>query len=359
MSYAYVFGPVVSSRLGRSLGLDLLGRRVCSMDCLYCEVGATHVHTMERSAVVSSATVLDELERWAAENTIALDHVTLGGSGEPCLNTELGAIIAGCRRILPGVPVAVLTNTTLLHLPEVCEQLMQADVVLPSLDSLVEREFRAINRPVSGVTAQAVAQALLAFRRVYTGRIYLEVLLLEGVNDSEENLALLRAFVRQLHPDRVDVTTLSRPGTWARALPVGRDVLDRWTGLLAASLPATVDVASRALQEAATPTPGCVCDCATRQGKAPADTQTPLDFSHDAKVRESLVASLRRRPQTTSQLALALGLPMHVVETALAALHAEHVAAHVADHAATTGAGAAATPDAEPFWTLTGPASGA
>ncbi len=103
MPLAHVFGPVASGRLGRSLGLDLLGGRVCSMDCLYCEVGATDVHTCERAPYVPARVLLDELARWRdAEAAIRLDHVTLGGSGEPCLNSDLARIIAGCRDILPG-----------------------------------------------------------------------------------------------------------------------------------------------------------------------------------------------------------------------------------------------------------------
>lgn len=321
MTYAYVFGPVASSRLGRSLGLDLLGRRICSMDCLYCEVGSTDTLTTERAPWVPADVLLGELAQWAAEHPERPDHLTLGGSGEPCLNSDLATIIAGCRRIMPGVPVAVLTNATLLDRADVRADLASADVVLPSLDSLVESEFRRINRTCGGITAHAVAGGILDFARDFSGRIWLEVLLLQGVNDTPENLALLTDFVRELAPDRVDVTTLSRPGTWPGARPADRETLAAWrTALNAAARPAGGHAAPAAAAPSLT---GRTAPDAPSTGPSSADAGHAGGLTPDGMPRitngattgtgpdvaTDVVESLRRRPQTVGQLAQALARP--------------------------------------------------
>lgn len=280
--YRYVFGPVLSGRLGRSLGLDLLGSKVCSMDCVYCEVGPTRVRTRERKTWVPPRELLDELAAWKAEGLDLPDVVTLGGSGEPTLNSGLAEIMAGCRKILPGVPVAVLTNSTLLDDASVRRELCLADMVLPSLDSLAEDEFAAINRPVRGVTAAFCAQGIRDLRREYGGRIFLEVLLCRGYNDSAGNLELLREYCAEVRPDRVDVVTLSRPGTLASAEAVDSQTLGLWRKALG-------------------------------QGPSGASTQVPqaqarlYQATDEARLRGALAATLARRPQTVLQLAAALG----------------------------------------------------
>ncbi len=303
MTFTYIFGPVTSSRLGRSLGLDLLGRRVCSMDCLYCEVGITDELTARRDVYVSAATMLGELEQWRAENEILPDCVTLGGAGEPTLNSDMGEIIRGCRRIMPEVPVAVLTNSTLLGDPAVCEELALADIVLPSLDSLVEEEFTKLNRPCGGLSAAGIAESLVRFKAMFHGKIFLEILLAQGINDSEANLALLREFVARLSPDRVDVTTLSRPGAYPLAKAVSAEVRRQWCSELGSAcnrLPGTPETSDAVFLRT-----GQRADLVERDQKAATDM---------------IERSLRRRPQTPGQLALSLSLPLDKVESALASL---------------------------------------
>lgn len=288
--YRFVFGPVLSGRLGRSLGLDLLGSKVCSMDCVYCEVGPTRVRTRERKTWVPPRDLLDELAAWKAEGFEAPDVVTLGGSGEPTLNSGLAEIMAGCRRILPGVPVAVLTNATLLDDPAVRRELSGADMVLPSLDSLVEEEFQAVNRPLRGITSTGAAQGIRDLRREYGGRLFLEVLLCRGYNDSARNLALLQDYCAELAPDRVDVVTLSRPGTLPSAEAVDSQTLGLWRKALGQG----PDGGQNA------PLP--------RQAQA-------LD---EARLRGALAATLARRPQTVLHLAAALGADSAQVQRVLA-----------------------------------------
>lgn len=291
MSYTYIFGPVQSGRLGLSLGLDLLGEAICSMDCAYCEVGATSVLTMERRAWVPARVILDELAHWAAQGR-ETEYVTLGGSGEPTLNTEFGDVIRGVREILPGKPVAVLTNSSLMELPEVRRDLRLADVVLPSLDTLVPQEMRRLNRCAPGLGPENVARGLLEFRREFGGAIFLEILLARGYNDSEENLGLLKEFVPRLDPDRVDVVTLTRPGTLDSARAVDAATMERWRAALGAHARKDLRAEARA-------------------------RDLPLDEAVDA-----IRSSLARRPQTVLQLAGGLGLDPELTRRGLEALEA-------------------------------------
>jgi len=291
MAYKYVFGPVLSGRLGRSLGLDLLGGRICSMDCMYCEVGATRDLTLERKPYVPAADILGELADWKAEGHTPPDMVTLGGLGEPCLNSEMAAVIDGARKLFPGTDIAVLTNSTLMPDPAARMELAKADVILPSMDTLVEAEFAAINRSCEGITPQAVADGLLEFRKEFKGKIFLEILLVEGVNDSDENLGLLTDFCKRLGPDRVDVVTTTRPGTVRGTSPVSGETLSRWRAEL-------------------------------EVGKDDTCTTTSTDYEDLSMDQLSTLiqASLNRRPQTVPQLVLALNADPESVRRAVEAL---------------------------------------
>lgn len=304
MQERFVFGPVTSSRLGRSLGLDLLGRKICSFDCLYCEVGVTQLLTCERRPYVTAAELLDELAAWKESHAgCRLDHVTLGGSGEPTLNSELAEILLGAKRLFPGVPTAVLTNSSLLDDPRAREELRLADVVLPSLDSLVESEFLRVNRPRKGIELASIVRGLEAFRREYAGRIFLETLLVAGVNDTPANLEALTAFCRNFGADRVDVTTLSRPGAYASASPADRSRLAEFRAALGEKEKIAAPVA---IGEGI----GHNCQAGLGAGVSKEDEQR----------EQRVLASLLRRPQTGPQLAEALGQDPARTEAALAAL---------------------------------------
>jgi len=315
----HVFGPVLSGRLGRSLGLDLLGSRVCSMNCVYCESGPLARLTLTRAPYVPAQTLREELLAWEAarldRGEPLPDAVTLGGLGEPTLNSDMPQIMADARAILPGVPVAVLTNATLMTNPQVRAELRQADIVLPSLDSLVPEEFTRVNRGHPSLNPKDIAEGVLAFRTGWEGRLYLEVLLVEGVNDSSRNLEELAEYCNRLQPDRVDVTTLSRPGTEPWAKPVQKDVLAHWRQRLG----------TRAVQSAR-PGTGVAGTTEKRQ-------EHPGGMSLD-EAQARILASLARRPQTVAQLSAALIASASVVERALAALVAQGQAEPVRGNAA-------------------------
>jgi wyosine [tRNA(Phe)-imidazoG37] synthetase (radical SAM superfamily) len=295
-SLRYVFGPVGSGRLGLSLGLDLLGARICTFDCLYCEAGITEALTTVRKPYVSARRILDELTAWKAAGHGLPDVVTLGGMGEPCLNADCGEIIAGAKELFPDVPVAVLTNSSLLPDPDVRAALSRADIILPSMDTLVEAEYRRVNRPHPDITLTALRQGLLDFRAGYDGAIFLEVLLLAGINDTSENLALLRDYCRELRPSRVDVVTMSRPGAHPGATGVSKAVLDHFRQALGA--PPVPSAAAAPVGHG----PTALVACAAKELSA------------------RIAASVRRRPQTAAGLAAAFGVPVATVEQALDAL---------------------------------------
>ena len=222
--HKHIFGPVPSRRLGRSLGVDLVPFKVCSYDCIYCQVGGTTQCTLTRDEYVPTDEVLAELAQ-VFQAGCECDYVTLSGSGEPTLHRDVGRIIAGIKE-LTDVPVAVLTNGSLLYDPQVRRDLMEADLVIPSLDAADPETFQTINRPCKELSFETMVAGLVAFRREYPGRIHLEVLLAAGINDSDEHTAKLKALIDRIDPDRIDLNTVTRPPTEEYALPVPRDRME-------------------------------------------------------------------------------------------------------------------------------------
>ncbi len=214
----YVYGPVPSRRLGRSLGIDLVPHKVCSFDCVYCQLGRTTSKTLERKAYVPAGPVLEELERALAGGPEP-DCVTIAGSGEPTLNTELGAVIEGIREAC-ALPVAVITNASLLALPDVAAACREADLLVPSLDAGDEETFQAMNRPCAGLGLREVVEGLASFKQAFRGEMRLEVMLVRGVNDDERRIAEIAALLERVRPDRVQLNTVARPSAEESALPV-------------------------------------------------------------------------------------------------------------------------------------------
>ena len=183
MSKHYVYGPVPSRRLGRSLGVDLVPYKVCSYDCIYCQLGRTKNKTIERKPYIPGATILDQVRQKLQEG-VSADYITVAGSGEPTLNSEIGRLIHDIKKHTE-IPVAVLTNSSLLGDSRVREAIVEADVVLPSLDAYDQKAFEAINRPHPEIPFEAMVEGLMAFRKAYGGEIWLEVFVLDGINATE------------------------------------------------------------------------------------------------------------------------------------------------------------------------------
>ncbi len=224
--YKYLFGPVPSRRLGMSLGVDLVPRKVCSLDCVYCEVGKTTKLTTDRLEYVPFNKVRDELSHFF-DNNPDPDYITFSGSGEPTLNIRIGDVLNLVKRLKPDIPVAVLTNGTLLSDRDVRNEIKNADVVLPSLDAATQDMFNRLNRPAPGLNIENYIQGLIDFRKEYKGKIYLEIFLLPDYNYDNNEFDELKKAIQKIKPDSVQLNTLDRPGTISDLKPVTREQLEK------------------------------------------------------------------------------------------------------------------------------------
>ena len=206
---SYLYGPVPSRRLGQSLGIDIIPFKVCTLDCIYCQLGATSQKTIERKDYAPVNDVLTELKDRLAAGLHA-DFITISGSGEPTLHSRLGQLILGIKNITD-IPVAILTNGSLLFRHDVRADCAKADVVLPSLDAADEPTFRKINRPHKDISIGNVISGLSAFRNEFAGQIWLEVFLLENVNISANQIAKLKDAIKLIRPDKIHLNTAVRP----------------------------------------------------------------------------------------------------------------------------------------------------
>ncbi len=294
--YQYLFGPVPSRRLGMSLGVDVVPKKICSLDCVYCEVGKTTHLTVKRKDYQPFARIIDELKHYFASGNADPDFITFSGSGEPTLNLHIGEIIRFIKTIKPQLPVAVLTNGTLLHDREVRRSLLAADLVLPSLDAATEDVFRAINRPEPSLTAQRCIDGLIAFRQEFTGKLWLEVFILPGYNDHPAELAALKKAIIAINPDSVQLNTLDRPGTEPGLRPLSADEMARIVEFF--DLPHTEVIA------------------ASSQRKATA--------SYRSDTERAILETISRRPCTAADLAAMLGLHINELNKYLDVLAAEN-----------------------------------
>lgn len=210
--YKTLFGPVPSRRLGMSLGVDLVPHKVCTLNCVYCECGPTTNLTTERKEYVPVQAVTKELDDYFIHNQKP-DYITFSGAGEPTLNSGIGIIIKHIKTKYPDIPLALLTNGTLLSDLSVRQEILQTDLVLPSLDAATRMSFIKIDRPSPKLVIEDYIQGLVDFRKEYPGQIYLEVMIIPGYNDHEEELQLLKEAFLRIKPDKIQINTLDRPGT--------------------------------------------------------------------------------------------------------------------------------------------------
>jgi wyosine [tRNA(Phe)-imidazoG37] synthetase (radical SAM superfamily) len=217
----YVFGPVPSRRLGRSLGVDLIPFKSCTFDCLYCQLGSTGTKTAEPQDEAPIDEVIAELSGKLSERP---DYITLSGSGEPTLYTRLGELIERIR-LITDIPVAVITNGSLLWDERVRKCLLGADVVMPSLDAGDEEMYQMVNRPHGDISFKKLVDGLVLFREEYSGRYWLEVLLLAGLTDTREQVGKIAQIAKSIRPDIVQLNTCVRPGAEKSARTVERERL--------------------------------------------------------------------------------------------------------------------------------------
>ncbi len=274
----HVYGPVPSRRLGRSLGVDLVPFKTCSYDCIYCHLGRTTNKTLCLEEYVPVDSVLAELGE-KLTNGPRPDFIGLAGSGEPTVHARIEEVIVGAKE-LSDVPVAVLTNGSLLWRPDVRTSLARADLVIPSLDAGTPATFARVNRPHSELSFDQMVDGLLTFSREFEGRIWLEILLLARLTGSREEVERIAAIVAKMRVDRVQLNTVARPPAETSALTVPVGELQRLAALFS-----------------------CPCEviAETQQGG--------LAFSSEGEdADERIIALLSRRPCTVEGIATGLGL---------------------------------------------------
>jgi wyosine [tRNA(Phe)-imidazoG37] synthetase (radical SAM superfamily) len=214
----YVFGPVPSRRLGQSLGIDTIPLKTCNWNCVYCQLGRTVPLTNERREYVPAEEILIEAEQVLDPRANSeIDWVTFVGSGEPTLHSRIGWLIRQIK-LLTEKPIAVITNGSLLYLPEVREELVAADAVLPTLDAGTIALYRKINRPHPDATFDRLVNGLIDFRAEYVGKLWVEVMLIRGLNDSLQALEGIASLLQEIQPDAVHISLPARPPaeTWVQ-----------------------------------------------------------------------------------------------------------------------------------------------
>jgi wyosine [tRNA(Phe)-imidazoG37] synthetase (radical SAM superfamily) len=204
--------------------VDIVPAKICTLDCIYCQLGRTSRKSTVRQDFVDIEAVLSEL-RDKLESGVTADYVTIGGSGEPTLNSRLADLIAGIRSSTD-IPVAVLTNGTLLHRPDVRAECATADLVVPSLDAGDAALFEVVNRPAGDITIEKLVSGLAEFRAEFRGAIWLEVFLIAGVNTSAEQIEKIKGFIQRIRPEKVHLNTAVRPPAEPGVRPVSRERLE-------------------------------------------------------------------------------------------------------------------------------------
>lgn len=273
----YFYGPVYSRRLGFSLGVDLLPSKVCSYECLYCQIGRTLKKSCSRFSWVRIPQMKRQLTQ-IIKSGRPIEYITISGSGEPTLHKNLDKIIAVLKKTSHGrYPVCLITNSSLLYLPQVQKELQGLDAVMPSLDAPDQRIFEKINRPIKGFDFNKMVDGIVDFRSKFKGRFWLEIMLLRNINDSRESLLKFKALINRINPDKVFLNLPTRPAP-----------------LVKKSL-----MPSKSKIKEAVKIFGKLCDQV--EFKKAKKSHKLLNLSDQV-----LLDSLRRRPQTVRQLSIAL-----------------------------------------------------
>ncbi len=290
----YIFGPVPSRRLGLSLGVDIIPYKFCPIDCIYCQVGQTTQKTTERKEYIPVDELLTQLKQ-KLDAGVEADFITLSGSGEPTLNSKLAQIITGIRK-LTDIPIALLTNATLFSDPAVRADCALADVVLPSLDAADEATFQKINRPHPDISIENVIAGLSAFRKEFTGQIWLEVFLIEGLNTAGDQITSIAQAITRINPDKVQLNTAVRPTALSGIKPIDPEKLAE----IAKNLPGNAEI---------------IADFSMAHPKKNAQPT-------EAKTKD-ILTMLKRRPCALSDISAGMGLHRSQVKKHLTDLLAQ------------------------------------
>ena len=270
-----IYGPVPSRRLGFSLGIDIIPSKTCSFDCIYCQLGPTTKKTVQRKEYVTWKKIFSQIKDVLSSRQ-RVDYITFSGSGEPTLNTAIGKLIRKIKKITP-IPVAVLTNSSLLSRESVRKALMNADLVVPSLDAAPQEVFTQINRPHPSLKAEQIIEGLKKFRQEFKGSIWLEIMLVKGINDSPSHVRKLKEVIKEINPEKVQLNTVVRPPSERFAHPLSLKELEKIRSII-----------------------GENCEIIAEFKKK---KQTPLSENLQA----TILSMIQRRPVTLSDISTSLG----------------------------------------------------
>lgn len=290
-AYNYLFGPVPSRRFGQSLGVDLTPYKTCSFDCVFCQLGHTVNKTLHRTAYVPIDAVLAELDAWLSADGKA-DYITLSGAGEPTLHSQFGQVIKFIRKNF-SIPVALLTNGSLLHLPEVRQAACEANVVKISLSVWDQTSYEQVNRPHPHLRFDRLIEGQKAFRSQFKGQLWMEVFFIEGMNSRPDQIRKITDLTEKIAPDRIHLNTAVRPPSEDFVRPLSKEALS-----------ALVPLFQPRAQVAA--------EFSTERHK------------HVQANQETILAMLQRRPCTAKQISDGFDMHLNTVSKYLGKLMRTH-----------------------------------
>ncbi len=227
----YIFGPVPSRRLGNSLGVDPIPSKTCNFSCVYCQLGRTTNLTNTRKNFFPKEDIIQEMKLSLKIHEKTMDFLTFVGSGEPTLYKDLKDLILVAKR-LTKKPVCVITNGALLYDQEVQNTLMEADVIMPSLDAGDEKMFKRINRPHPDIKFNKMVEGLIEFRKKFSGKIWMEIMLMDEINDGIESLKLTKVILNQINPDRTYINVPIRPPAESWVKKPSKESIERCKDIL-------------------------------------------------------------------------------------------------------------------------------
>jgi wyosine [tRNA(Phe)-imidazoG37] synthetase (radical SAM superfamily) len=216
----YIYGPVKSRRLGSSLGVSVTPYKYCLLDCVYCQLKKTTKLTTIRKEYIKAGDVLLEVDKFLEnhQDQEKIDYITISGSGEPLLNSAVKDIISGIRK-LTKIPIALITNSVLLTDLDVRKDILDLDLIVPSLDAVTQEVFEKIDKPCdSNIKIYDVIKGLISLRKEFRGKIWLEIMLVRGINDELDYIQNFKTVIRKIKPDKIHLNIPSRPPSepWVR-----------------------------------------------------------------------------------------------------------------------------------------------
>jgi len=271
----HIYGPVPSRRLGFSLGIDIIPLKTCTLDCIYCQLGPTAKKTLQRKEYYSQSEILVQIKEKLASGQ-RIDFITFSGSGEPTLNKALGKLIKEIKKMTP-IPVAVLTNSTLFTDKTVRNALMAADVIIPSLDAATQEVFLKTNRPCSPLNIESIIEGLKEFRKEFKGQIWLEIMLVKGVNDYLPHIQKLREVASEIKPDKIQLNTVIRPPAEKSAQALSPEEMEKIRNAFGKNCEIIAEFDKKALK------------------------------SYQKDLKGAILAMIQRRPVTFSDISVSLG----------------------------------------------------